>query len=314
MRILFLGRTFLASRAELGALLPADEVVDATPDEARAAGLRTEVVVPAMCRVDAGLLDAVRPRLVQQFGVGLEGVDLEAAAARGIPVANVPADETGNASAVAEVALLHLLVLFRRYAGAVAALQERRLGEPIGEALTGKTAVVIGLGAVGREVAVRLQAMGMRVIGVGHRPLSASASLPAGVDEHLPVAELLRALARADCAVVCASLTPATRGLIGEAALAAMPRGGYLVNVARGPLVDRVALRAALAAGHLAGAGLDVFWDEPIDPEDPILRENVSATPHVGGVTRSAYRATARGVADNVERLRRGEAILNRAV
>jgi phosphoglycerate dehydrogenase-like enzyme len=86
------------------------------------------------------------------------------------------------------------------------------------------------------------------------------------------------------------------------------------VNVGRGPVVDHDALVAALRSGRLEGAGLDVFWHEPIDPADPVLAENVTATPHVGGVTTHAYRATALRFAVNVERLRRGEPLENRVV
>lgn len=85
-----------------------------------------------------------------------------------------------------------------------------------------------------------------------------------------------------------------------------------MVNVGRGPVVDHDALVAALSSGLLAGAGLDVFWQEPVDPADPVLAESVTATPHVGGVTTQAYRATAQRFAANVERLRRGEPLENR--
>ena len=300
MRILFLGKTFPASRDHLRALLPHDEITDATPSEAKAIGLRADVVIPTMCRVDLSLMDAVRPRLIQQFGVGLEGVDLEAARSLGIPVANVPATDTGNASAVAELALLHLLVLFRRYEEARQAVGAGRLGESIGETLYGKTAVVVGLVAVGREVASRLHAIGLRVIAVARSSLPHSAPLPQSVDAHYSSAEITTALAQADCVVVCASLTPDTRGLVGSGQIACMRKSSFLVNVARGPVVEYEALLSALRSGHLSGAGLDVFWDEPIDPLDPLLRENVSVKPHVGGVTASSYRAIARAVAENV--------------
>jgi len=312
MRILFLGKTFPSSREHLRAVLPDDEITDATPREAKAIGLRAEVVIPTMCRVDSGLMDAVKPRLIQQFGVGLEGVDLDAARAREIAVANVPAAETGNASSVAELALLHLLVLFRRYGEARQAVGAGRLGEPIGEALSGKSAVLVGLGAVGQEVAARLHALGFKVIAVGRTSLAPGAPLPRNVDAHYSAAELTTALAQADCTVVCAALTPATRGLIGAPQIDSMPKGSFLVNVARGPVVEYEALLAALRSGHLGGAGLDVFWDEPIDPSDPLLRENVSVTPHVGGVTVSSYRAIAHAIAENVEHLRRGEPVRNR--
>jgi len=311
MKILFLGKTFPSSRDHLRSFLPGDCITDAWPQEVQAREIRAEVLIPTMCRVDAPLMDVVRPRLIQQFGVGLEGVDVPAATTRRIPVANVSAADTGNATAVAELALMHLLVLFRRYREAREGVRAGLLGEPVGETLAGKTAAVIGLGAVGREVAARLHALGLRVIAVGRDRLPPGSPPASNVDEYFPVAEMRSALAQADCVVVCASLNDATRGLLGERELAAMRRGGFLVNIARGPVVQYEALRTALRTGRLAGAGLDVFWEEPIDPTDPILRENVSVTPHVGGITHSSYTSIARAVADNVERLRRGDPIRN---
>lgn len=312
MRILFLGETFPSARAALRALLPRDEIAACPADRILASAAGADVLVPTMCRVDAAVLDAGRPRLVQQFGVGLEGVDLAAARARGVPVANVPADVTGNAAATGELAVLLLLALARRLDGARAAVKARALGEPLGETLAGATAAVLGVGAVGREAAARLRALGMRVVGVGRRPLADLADPPA-LDAYRRTPELREALAGARALVVCCPLTPETRGLVGAAALAAMPRGGWLVNVSRGAVVDRDALARALADGQLAGAGLDVFWDEPVDPADPLLAENVIATAHVGGVTRGSYDAIAREVAANVERLRRGEPLRHRA-
>jgi phosphoglycerate dehydrogenase-like enzyme len=310
--IVFVGESFSAAREMVGELLPDDEIRACAADSLPAAPI--DVLVPTMNRVDAQLMDAVRPRLIQQFGAGLEGVDLDAASERGIPVANIPAASTGNAASVAELAVLHLLSLSRQLDASREALQNRQLGEPIGQSLAGRTATVLGLGGIGREVALRLRAFGTRLIGVGRRP---SAELDpetaALVDSYYPIEQLSQALGRSDLLVVCTPLTAQTRGLIGASELAALRPGGLLINVARGPVVDRDALLAALRDGRLAGAGLDVFWSEPIDPADPILAENVLATPHVGGVTTQAGLATARRFADNIERLRRGEPIEDRA-
>jgi phosphoglycerate dehydrogenase-like enzyme len=110
-------------------------------------------------------------------------------------------------------------------------------------------------------------------------------------------------------------LSAATRGIIDASVLSALPAGACLVNAARGSLVDYSSLYASLASGHLAGAGLDVYHEEPIAPDDPILKlPNVIATPHIAGVTDRSYGEIADAVASNVERLRRGDALLNRAV
>jgi phosphoglycerate dehydrogenase-like enzyme len=315
MKIRFLGDSFPAASEILADVLVGDDVgtwpagVPAGPDG------RADVLVPAMRGVDGSVMDAARPALIQQFGAGLEGVDLDAAAARRIPVANVPADLTGNAASVAELAVLHLLALSRRFDQARVCLREGLLGEPVSRGLAGQTATVIGLGAIGREVLIRLRPFGMRLVGIGRRsPSEVDAAVVALLDEYWPLSRLHAALAVTDLLVLCLPLTEDTRGLIGAAELQTLRPGGILVNVGRGPLVDHDALVAALRSGRLEGAGLDVFWKEPIDSTDPILAENVSATPHVGGVTTPAYGATAQRFAANVERLRRGEPLEDRAV
>jgi phosphoglycerate dehydrogenase-like enzyme len=310
--IVFLGESSSAARAMVRELLSGEEIRSGAADRLPSAPV--DVLVPAMSRLDAAVMDAAQPRLIQQFGAGLDGVDIGAAQRRGIPVANVPAAASGSAAAVAEIAILHLLALSRRLDESRAALRDRRLGEPIGVGLAGRTATVVGLGGIGREVATRLQAFGTRVIGVGRRPRSAldpeTATL---IDAYHPVEEMSQALGQSDLLVLCTPLTPQTRGLIGASELAALRPGGVVVNVGRGPVVDYAALLAALRSGSLAGAGLDVFWREPIDPDDPILRENAFVTPHIGGVTRQAGHHTALRFVANVERLRRGEPIQNRA-
>jgi lactate dehydrogenase-like 2-hydroxyacid dehydrogenase len=133
MRILVASTAFPDVAVLLRERLPDDEIVV----DSRTASGRFDVVVPLMTRIDAALLDRVGPRLIQQFGVGLEGVDRAAARARGIPVANVPAAGTGNADGVGEIAVLHLLALARRYHAGREAVRDGRLGEPLGSALAG---------------------------------------------------------------------------------------------------------------------------------------------------------------------------------
>ena len=121
------------------------------------------------------------------------------------------------------------------------------------------------------------------------------------------VDRLHEAVAQADYVIVCATLDPSNRHLIDRAALQAMKQGAFLINIARGGLVDTAALEESLAAGHLAGAGLDVVEDEPIPPDHPLLRHYVLLTPHIAGVTDGSYTGIAKAVAENVQRYARGE-------
>jgi phosphoglycerate dehydrogenase-like enzyme len=310
MRILIASTAFPECAEVLRERLPGDEVV---VDPGDADG-EFDVIVPLMRRIDVAMMDRHRPRLIQQYGVGLEGVDRAAAAERGIPVNNVPAADSGNANGVGEVAVLHLLALTRRYQASQGSLRARRLGEPTGTALTGARIVVLGLGAVGRAVAVRLQGFGAELIGVGTRDGEHARRVTEELElaEYVPVSGLTQACEGALALIVCCVLNDATRGIVGREVLDALGSDGpgYVVNVARGPVLDYDALHKALREHRIAGAGLDVYWDEPVDPDDPILALNVVATPHIGGVTTSAYQAMGDAVAANVERLRRGEPVV----
>lgn len=313
MRILVASTAFPEVPRLLRERLPDDEIV---VDLAAADG-HADVIVPLMTRIDAEVMDRFGPRLIQQFGVGLEGVDRAAARARGIAVANVPARGTGNAEGVGEVAVLHLLALARRYAEGAEAVRAGRLGEPLGAALFGARIAVLGLGDVGRAVARRLSGFDAELIGIGTRSGAEAEALARelGLARYVPVEDLVDALRDADALVVCCVLNERTRGLVGRAALDALGTGtpGYLVNVARGPVVDYEALLQALRRGRIAGAGLDVYWNEPIDPADPLLAENVTVTPHVGGVTDRAYDRMLERVVANIERLRNGESLAEAA-
>jgi glyoxylate/hydroxypyruvate reductase A len=161
-------------------------------------------------------------------------------------------------------------------------LQRERRWEPlIPERLGGKTLTIVGLGDIGREIARRARAFGMRVVGV-----SRSAKKVAGVDAVYRPSGIRRALARCDFAVVVLPLTAETRGLIGEPELRAMKPAAWLFNIGRGPVVQEAALLRALDDKWIAGAVLDVFDTEPLPPDHPFWqRENVVVTPHISGPT-----------------------------
>jgi len=274
---------------------------------------RIDVLIPMMFRIDAEIMDAAHFRLIQQWGSGLEGVDLDAARARGIPVARVPTSGS-NAESVAEHALLLILSLLRQMPEAQANVRACVLGGPLGRMLAGRTVCLYGLGATALALARRLRALDVKLLGLTRDP---GAPKVAAFDLHgcYSIDERDTCLGQTEILVLCTRLSKETRGLISASTLSALSKGAYLVNAARGALIDYGALYAALSTRHLAGAGLDVYWEEPIAPSDPLLAlPNLIATPHVAGVTEESYGQIADAVAQNISRVQRGLPILNRAV
>ena len=312
MKILFCDTTFPAARETLARHLPADVVVGCAASELGEAIVDAEVAIPTMARLDVKTIArGERLRLIHQYGVGLEGVDLVAARARGIPVARVPSRDSGNAIAVGELTLFLMLGLARDYGALRESMGARRLGEPMGATLYGKRAGIVGMGNLGRAIGERLGALGMEVWGIRRSP-EAGGSAARVVGRLGGPGDLASMLGWADFVVVALPLSEETEGLIGEEALRAMRPSAYLINVGRGPVVAYGALLQALREGWIAGAGLDVYWEEPADPADPIFAYNVMATPHIAGATDYSYELMAQALAANVERLRRGEPLLHR--
>ncbi|MCX6551464.1 MAG: D-2-hydroxyacid dehydrogenase [Acidobacteria bacterium] len=217
-----------------------------------------------------------------------------------------------NAGAVAEHALLLMLATTRRLPEAVRA-QDRRewisndlSGLPL---LRGKTVGIVGLGAIGREVARMASALGLRVIGTRRET---DTPVPPGVDEALPPERLAELLAAADTVVLAAPLTAETRGMIGVEQFRQMKRSAWLINVARGKLVRENDLVDALRAGTIAGSALDVVEHEPLDPSSPLWSmPNVLLTPHVGGFREDYWEAATALFAENLERYAAGECLAN---
>lgn len=313
MRIYFCVESLAHIQRILQAELPEDEVLACAPEKVVEAAREADVLIPAVSRIEEEALRSSRLQLVQQFGAGLDSVDIPAATRRGVFVANVPSVGTGNAESVAELAILLMLTLARQYPRAQECFQHKRLGAPIGRAIKGRTAAIVGYGGVGREIARRLAGFEMRVLAVSRRGPTGR-NLEDGdvrVDFHGARDALPEVLPQADFVIVAPPLNDETRGLIGQAEFARMKPDAFLINVARGPVVDYDALLTALEEGRIGGAGLDVFWYEPFDPTDPIFAHNVIATPHVGAVTDLGLQGIAKKVAENVNRLRRGEPLLN---
>ena len=249
---------------------------------------------------------APRLRLIQRPGVHLEAVDVDYASAKGIPVCNVPASLTHGGSDVGEHVMFLALALAKRYREAVSSLGAGRIGLPSTHVLRGKVFGLVGLGRTGSAVVQMARGFGMRVWAV-KRTAREGMREAMGLEwlkthDHLP--ELLR---ESDFVSLHVPLNKETEGMIGPAEIALMKPGAFLINVARGRVVDHAALLAALREQHLAGAGLDVFWDEPIDPNDPLLAlPNVIATPHVANMTVESIETIARVSADNIRRVQAG--------
>ena len=242
--------------------------------------------------VGAELFDAAGPslRIVANFGVGYDSVELAEATRRGIVVSNTPDVLT---EATAELTIALMLALLRRVVEGDRLVRRRdewALAPTfmLGEGLAGKTLGIVGLGRIGREVARLGEAFGVRVV---HTRGS-------GPYEELP---LDRLLAEADVVSLHVPLTPETRHLIGAPELALMRPSAVLVNVSRGPVVDEAALVDALVEGRIAGAALDVYEHEPEVSAGLLLLENVVLSPHLGSSTHVAREAMGMLCADALE-------------
>ena len=285
------------------ALDPAD-LAGALPD---AEGL----VVRSRTRVTAELLEAApRLRVIGRAGSGLDGVDLEAARRRGIAVVCAGA---GAADAVAELTFGLMLALARDLPAAQAQARGGDWSKRVGSSLCGKRLGVLGLGRIGSRVATLGAAFGMRVAGLvrvqevsdspaasGGPPtwaahLGATAAEPGLAEAYVDLDALLAAT---DVLTLHLPLTAETHHIVGARELALLPPGAWLINTARGGLVDEAALLAALDSGHLAGAALDVLETEPPSKDHPLLRHpRVLVTPHLGASTGAAQETIARELA-----------------
>jgi D-2-hydroxyacid dehydrogenase (NADP+) len=273
-----------------------------------------EVVVTGDLTDDA-LARARQLRWLSSVAAGLDEIATPALLARGVAVTSASGVHGPN---IAEH-LLAMILMFTRgmpklFRAQLARRWERDLksrSDGPGE-LTGKTLLIVGLGRIGEALAVRARPFGVHVVAVKHDPGSRH-DAGVGVDELLPVGALDEVLGRADHVCLTVPLTPATHHLMDARRLGRMRPGAFLYNVSRGAVLDQAALVEALRAGKLAGAGLDVFEEEPLPAASPLWDlENVILTPHVAGVTPLYYQRTAALFADNLERFLSGRPLANR--
>ena len=240
------------------------------------------LIVRSATKVRVPIIDAAaaagRLKIIIRGGVGVDNIDVDYAKSKGIAVANTP---NASSASVAELAITHMLALSRYVSIANVTMREGKWEKNAykGIELTGKTLGVFGMGRIGRETAKRAEALGMKVV---YTDRSAAEGVPY---ERLELDELL---AKSDFITFH---IPATKGqppLVDANFIAKMKDGAFLINTARGALIDEEALCDALDSGKLAGAGLDVYQEEPCKNERLLHHPKVSMTPHIGGTTKEA--------------------------
>ena len=308
MRIVFLdaatlGDTSLESIARLGELTT---YPTSTPEEALQRVSDSDVLIVNKVKVTEKLLDAApRLRLICEAATGVNNIDLDAAAGRGIPVRNVAGYSTDSVVQMTFTMILSLLTGPERFDREVKDGSYSRSGlftdvsVPFAE-LAGKTMGIIGMGTIGSRVARVATAFGMRVIYYSTSGTAHCREYPCVGKE-----EILR---ESDVLSIHSPLNERTASLIGEAELASMKPSAILVNMARGGIVDEAALAGAISAGTIAGAAMDVFTTEPLPADSPLLHtqhpERLRLSPHVAWASREALGRLVEGIAQNISELR----------
>ncbi|XP_041017295.1 D-3-phosphoglycerate dehydrogenase-like isoform X3 [Juglans microcarpa x Juglans regia] len=323
-RVLFCGPHFPASHNYTREYLrkyPFVQVVEVPIDDVPNSISKYHMCIVKSMKLDSNVISlATEMKLIMQYGVGLDGVDIDAATKYGVRVARIPSHVTGNAASCAEMVIYLILGLLRKQNEMQIAVKQRRLGEPVGETLLGKTVFIMGFGNIGIDLAKRLRPFGVKIIATKRSwvaqsqdscqsndvpgPNSTTNDL---IDEKGVHEDIHEFASNADIVVCCLNLNSETAGTVDKKFISSMRKGALLVNIARGGVLDYEAVLDHLKSGHLGGLGIDVAWTEPFDPNDPILKfKNVLITPHVGGVTEVSYRSMAKVVGDVALQLHAG--------
>ena len=307
MRIVFLDASTLAD-SDLDPIASCGQLTvypTSSPQQARERVADCDVIITNKVVVDAALLDAApRLRLVCEAATGVNNIDLEACSERGIPVRNVAGYSTAS---VVQITFMHLLSLagsapwydsFVKGGEYSASPIFTELSRPFVE-LEGKTMGIIGMGAIGQRVARTAVAFGMDV-----QYYSTSGTKHC---TDYPAVELHTLLASSDVVSIHAPLNDATRSLIGRNELSLMKPSAFILNMGRGGIVDESALAEAVSNGTIAGAALDVFCHEPVEPDNPLLHtshpERLRFTPHIAWGSAEARRRLVSAIANHIKEL-----------
>jgi phosphoglycerate dehydrogenase-like enzyme len=244
-------------------------------------------------------------KLWQVLGNGIDQFDLEYWRSKNVPVANCPGNLTGVP--LAECALMLMLMLSRHWHGIQRSVQSSVINLPLGDELAGKVLLIIGFGSAGRELACRAAVFGMRIQAIDVREINADEKRQFGIEFATGPDQLDHVLATADYVSLHLHLTEKTKHIFDERRIRLMKSSAFLINVARGGLVDCDALARCLQEGQPAGAGLDVTEPEPITTDHPLLHlPNVVVTNHIAGNTYGTWRRRADFTGENVRRISMG--------
>ncbi|HEY0710163.1 MAG TPA: hydroxyacid dehydrogenase [Polyangia bacterium] len=246
------------------------------------------LAVRSATKVTAEILNAAKNlKIVGRAGVGVDNIDVKAATEKKIQVINTP---QGNAIAAGELAVAYIFALARKLPQSTASMKKGEWEKKkfMGVEITGKTLGVVGFGNIGRTVAERGVGLKMRVLAFDPG-LAPGASPPAGIE----FASFEQLVTQSDFISLHIPLLPSTKNLFGTETLGKMKKGAYLINCARGGVVDENALYESLKSGHLGGAALDVFEKEPCGPLPLFELDNVLASPHIGASTKEAQEKVA---------------------
>lgn len=267
---------------------------------------RPQGVVSRMGKIGARVMNAAPDlKVISKHGAGVDNIDVDAATDRGIAVVRAPG---ANALSVAEHAIALILATVKQIVPLDASLRDGRWEKAgfLGVEIAGKTLGLVGFGAIARHTARLASGLGLNV--VSYDPMADEALFTTADVKRVATVEEL--LAISDIVSLHCPLLPATRHMINADSLRTMKSQSYLVNTARGGLIDETALLPALQSGHIAGAGLDTFEQEPPVQDNPLMSERtVVVTPHVGGVTAAAGRRVGILAVEGIIRLLSGEEI-----
>jgi phosphoglycerate dehydrogenase-like enzyme len=296
------------SVASLRTRFPQINFVHATTPEQRAEGLKDCELAYTWILNAGELAQAPKLKWVHTSAVAVETLCLPELFARSIAVSNTRGVQ---AIPIAEHVMAVVLALAKQMPFVLDHQRQARwaqnefVGERLPWLLHGRTLGLVGVGTIGSEIARRAEAFGMRVIALRRRP---AYGVIGHVERVYGIADLDDFLGQCHVLVIAAPLTPETQGLMGAAQFARLPKGAVVINVGRAKIIDTDALIAALTSGHLGGASLDVFPQEPLPAEHPLWKTpNVILTPHTSGFRRGHWDEVVELYGDNIERWLKGE-------